>query len=253
MKIGNRTIDEEHPPFIIAEAGINHGGDLQRAFRLALEAKEAGADCIKFQSHIAHAETNHPKYNVIKKCELSEENETRLCNFCKQYEILFLSTPFSIEAADRLEEMGVPAFKIGSGQCNDLSFVEYIAKKGKPIILSTGMSNISEIWKSVNVIEKYSIPFILMHCVSKYPTPYDEVNLKRITRLQNTFWVPVGLSDHSVGIYTCLGAVALGAVVLEKHFTVSHYWEGPDISSSIEPQELKELVNGSKAIWKAMR
>jgi len=191
-------------------------------------------------------------WDIIKRCELSEAEEIKVKKYCEKKGIIYLSTPFSREAADRLERMGVSAFKIGSGECNHLPLIDHIARKGKPIILSSGMNDISSIRKSVKVIKKYKVPFILLHCVSMYPAPYDKLRLKSIIQLQKTFDVPVGLSDHSLGIYTCLGAVALGACVLEKHFTISRSWPGPDIPLSIEPGELKELIIGSKAIWQAL-
>jgi len=155
------------------------------------------------------------------------------------------------EAADRLEAMNVEAYKIGSGECNNLPLLEHIAQKGKPIILSTGMNDIQSIRRSVSVIQKYDLPLILMHCTSMYPTPYERVRLGAITELLEEFGLPVGLSDHSLGIYTCLGAVALGACVLEKHFTVTRSWPGPDVPISIEPHELAELVKGSRAVFVA--
>ena len=166
--------------------------------------------------------------------------------------IIFLSTPFSKEAADRLYKMNVPAFKIGSGECNNLPLIRYISSMKKPIILSTGMNNISSIKDTVEIINSYGVPLVLMHCTSMYPTPYNKVRLGAIDELKSNFpLVPVGLSDHSLDIWTCLGAVSLGASVLEKHFTISRAWPGPDTSISIEPNELKSLINGSKAIWEA--
>ena len=183
---------------------------------------------------------------------MSEDEEINIKKYCEEKGIIYISTPFSREAADRLEKMGVSTFKIGSGECNNLPLIDHIAKKGKPIILSTGMNDIPSIRKSVEVIKKYNVPLMLMHCVSIYPAPYDKVRLKSIIQLQEKFKTPVGLSDHSLGIYTCLGAVALGAVALEKHFTISRSGPGPDNPISIEPQELKELVIGSRAIWQAL-
>lgn len=261
--IKGRKIGLNHPPFIIAEAGINHEGDFEKAIQLIDMAKETGADCIKFQCHITEKEmiptdmkpgdiSEESLWDIIKRCELTEEEENNLKEYCEKVGIQYLSTPFSREAADRLERIGVDAFKIGSGECNNIPLVEHIAKKGKPIILSTGMNDIPSIRKSVEVIKKFKIPFMLMHCVSMYPTPYDKIRLKSIVQLIREFNLPVGLSDHSLGIYTCLGAVALGAVALEKHFTISRSWPGPDNPISIEPQELKQLVIGSKAVWQAL-
>ncbi|MBF0216065.1 MAG: N-acetylneuraminate synthase family protein [Candidatus Omnitrophica bacterium] len=263
MRIGDRKVGAGHPPFVIAEAGINHEGSFDKALKLVDAAVIAKADCIKFQSHIAEAEMIKSKakpgklssesvWDIIKRCELSEDEEKRIKKYCEKNNIMYLSTPFSREAADRLSRMDVPAFKIGSGECNNLPLIEHIAKKGKPMILSTGMNDIGSIGKTLKVIRKYKTPVMLMHCTSIYPTPYEKVRLGAIGQLMDIFGLPVGLSDHSQGIYTCLGAVSFGACVLEKHFTVSRKWPGPDISISIEPGELSELVKGAKAVWQAM-
>lgn len=264
FEIEGRKIGPDNPPFIIAEVGINHEGEYEKAIQLIDAAVEAGADCVKFQCHITEAEmiptdmkpgkiSEERLWDIIKRCELTEEEEYKVKKYCARKGMIYLCTPFSREAADRLEKMGVSAFKIGSGECNNLPLIDHIAKKKKPIILSTGMNDIPSIRKSVEVIRRYRVPFILMHCVSMYPAPHDRVRLKSIVQLQKAFRVPVGLSDHSLGIYTCLGAVALGAVALEKHFTISRSWPGPDVPISVEPGELKELVIGSKAVWQAMK
>lgn len=261
--IYGRKIDRDNPPFVIAEVGINHDGEFNKAIQLVDAAVEAGADCVKFQCHITEAEmiptdikpgdiSDERLWDIIKRSELTEEEEVRIKKYCQQKGIIYLSTPFSREASDRLERMGASAFKIGSGECNNLPLIEHIAKKGKPIILSTGMNDIPSIRKSVNILKKYNVPYMLMHCVSMYPTPYEKLRLKSIVQLKDEFKVPVGLSDHSLGIYPCLGAVPLGAVALEKHFTISRSWPGPDNPFSIEPKELKELVIGSKIIWQAL-
>jgi len=263
FRIGKRRIGRKYPPFIIAEAGINHEGSFDKAIQLVDAAARAKADCVKFQCHITEAEmiptdmtpgdiSKDKLWDIIKRCELSEDEERRIKAYCAEKGIMYLSTPFSKEAADRLEKMRVPAFKIGSGECNNLPLVEHIAKKGKPIIISTGMNDIASVKKTVEIIKKYKIPFMLMHCVSIYPAPYSKLALRSIGQLRDAFDVPVGLSDHSLGIYTCLGAAALGACVLEKHFTVSRRWPGPDISLSIEPDELSDLVTGSRAVWQAL-
>jgi sialic acid synthase SpsE len=263
FEISGRKIGAGYPPFIIAEVGINHEGNFSKAIKLVDAAKQAGADCVKFQCHITEEEMIHTDmkpgkiskeklWDIIKRCELTEKEEIRVKEYCAKKKILYLSTPFSREASDRLDKMGVGAFKIGSGECNNLPLLEHIARKGKPIILSTGMNDIASIKASVNLIKKHKIPLMLTHCVSMYPTPYKNVRLPAIPQLREEFGLPVGLSDHSIGIYTCLGAVALGAVALEKHFTISRDWPGPDISISIEPDELSEMARGSRAIWEAM-
>lgn len=262
FEIGKRKIGPDFPPFIMAEVGINHEGSFDKAIQCVDAAVAAGADCVKFQCHITEAEmiptdmrpgkiSEERLWDIIKRCELTEEEERRVKNYCEEKGIIYLCTPFSREAADRLNGMKVSGFKIGSGECNNIPLLEHIAKMGKPIILSTGMNDIESIKKSIAAIEKYSCPFMLMHCTSMYPTPYEKVRLGAIQELQKTFDVPVGLSDHSIGIYTCLGAAALGANALEKHFTVSREWPGPDVSISIEPNDLAEMVKGSRAIFSA--
>jgi len=261
--IGNRCIGKNYPPFIVAEVGINHEGSFDKAKQCIDEAVKCGADCIKFQCHITDAEmvptdmkpgdiSDERLWDIIKRCELTEDEERGLKKYCDGKGIVYLCTPFSREAADRLHEMDVLAFKIGSGECNNIPLIEHIAGMNKPIILSTGMNDIESIRKSVETIRTHDCDVMLMHCTSMYPTPYDKVRLGAIKELEEVFGLPVGLSDHSLGVYTCLGAVAVGACALEKHFTVSRNWPGPDISISIEPHELADLVKGSRAVFLAM-
>jgi N-acetylneuraminate synthase len=263
IQIGDRKIGPQHPPFVIAEVGINHEGSFDKAIQCVDAAIGAGADCVKFQSHITEAEmiptdmkpgeiSEERLWDIIKRCELTGDEERRVKEYCEEKGILYLCTPFSREAADRLQAMDMLAFKIGSGECNNIPLLEHIAKMGKPIILSTGMNDINSIKRSVAAINKYDCPLMLMHCTSMYPTPYEKVRLGAISELREAFDMPVGLSDHSIGIYTCLGAAALGACALEKHFTVSRNWPGPDVPISIEPDELSELVKGSRAIFTAL-
>lgn len=257
--LGDRHIGDDHPPFVIAEVGINHEGEIDKALTLVDAAVEAGADCVKFQSHIVAAEmiptdmkpgriSDERLWDIIKRCELSEEEEREIKRYCERKGIMYLCTPFSREAADRLEMMNVVGFKIGSGECNNIPLIRHIARKGLPIILSTGMNDLNSICQSVDVIQEHGCPLMLMHCTSVYPTPYEHVRLGAIEQLRKTYGVPVGLSDHSMGIYACLGAVALGACALEKHFTISRQWPGPDNPISIEPDELAELVKGVRAV-----
>lgn len=259
FQLGDRFIGEGFPPFVIAEVGINHEGDIKKAIQLVDAAVQAGADCVKFQSHITEAEmiptdmrpgdiSQERLWDIIKRCEFTETEEREIKRYCEKKGILYLCTPFSREAADRLEAMEVVGFKIGSGECNNLPLVKHIADKGKPVILSTGMNNLSSIRNTVAVLRQADCPFMLMHCTSAYPTPYESVRLGCIQQLREVFGVPVGLSDHSLGIYTCLGAIALGACAVEKHFTISRDWPGPDNPISIEPRELTELVKGARAI-----
>jgi N-acetylneuraminate synthase len=218
---------------------------------------------VKFQCHITEQEmvptdmtpgriSTERLWDIIKRCELSENEERQVQARCIERGVMYLSTPFSREASDRLDAMGVPAFKIGSGECNNLPLLRHIAAKGKPVILSTGMNDLASVQRSAEIFLRAGVPLALMHCTSMYPTPYEKVRLGALRDLQETFpGLPVGLSDHSANIWTCLGAVALGASVLEKHFTISRQWPGPDTGISIEPDELSDLVEGARAIWLA--
>ena len=263
IRIGGREVGDGHPPFVIAEVGINHNGDVNLAKQMVHAAKEAGVHCIKFQTHLTGKEMIHtqmtpgaisqePLWNIIERCELTSAEERAVKQLCDEMGILFLSTPFSREAADQLEELGIPAYKIGSGEITNLPLIEHVAKKGLPMIVSTGMTELDEIAETVNLIERYGVPLILLQCTSTYPTAYADVKLGAIQVLREQFGVPVGLSDHSVGIYTALGAVAKGACVLEKHFTTSRQLPGPDQGLSLEPDELRELVKGADAIYQAL-
>ena len=261
--IENRKIGENYPPLIIAEVGINHEGDFDKAIALVDAAITSDVELVKFQTHITHHEmietnmkpgdiSDETLWNIIKRCELTEEEECKIQKYCVQNNLIYLSTPFSREASDRLDRMGVPAFKIGSGECNNYPLIDHIASKKKPIILSSGMNDINSIKKAVDIIDSYNCPLAILHCTSMYPTPYKNVRLGAIGDLKANFKnTPIGLSDHSLGIETCLGAVALGATILEKHFTVSRTWPGPDISISIEPNELSALIKYSYNIWEA--
>lgn len=262
FSIAGRKVSPDQPPLVMAEVGINHEGDVEKAIQLVDAAAAAGAELVKFQCHITEKEmvptdmtpgkiSSEKLWDIIKRCELTEAEERRVQAHCARKGVIYLSTPFSREAADRLHAMDVPAFKIGSGECNNLPLLDHIAKFGKPMILSTGMNDLPSIRRSVAVLEG-RVPFALMHCTSMYPTPYDKVRLGAIADLMQAFpGAPIGLSDHSLNIWTCLGAVALGASLLEKHFTISRSWPGPDTGISIEPQELNDLVEGSRAIWLA--
>jgi len=263
IKINSRLIGENYPPFVIAEIGINHEGDLQKAKKMVKDAFEAGAECVKFQCHIIEdemiqnnvipANANESIWEIMKRCSLSENEEIELKKYVEELGMIYLNTPFSRAAADRLEKMEVLAFKIGSGECNNYPLVKHIASFGKPILVSTGMNNIQSISKTVSILEDANIPYGLLHVTSMYPTPYEKVRLGALGELKTNFPNAVlGLSDHSVGNYTCFAAIPLGASILEKHFTSDKNWSGPDISISIDPLELKDLIIGSKAIHKAL-
>lgn len=262
--IGDRQVGPDHPPLVIVEVGINHEGEFDKAIALVDAAADSGAELVKFQCHITEREmvptdmkpgaiSDERLWDIIKRCELTEDEERGVQAHCAAKGLIYLSTPFSREAADRLEAMEVPAFKIGSGECNNYPLLDHIASLGKPMILSTGMNDLVSVGKAIETIRAHDIPLAVMHCTSMYPTPYDKVRLGAIDDLQRAFAdLPVGLSDHSMGIWTCLGAVALGACLLEKHFTISRDWPGPDTGFSIEPHELHALIEGSKAVWQAL-
>ena len=262
FKIENRLVGEDYPP-LIPEIGINHDGSFKKAIQLIDAAKKSNAEIVKFQCHILEKEMIKTKikpgnskkkiWDIIKKSQLSYEEEKNIQKHCQKSKIIFISTPFSREAADRLEEMKVSCFKVGSGECNNLPLIEHIAKKKKPIILSTGMNNLKSIQESVKLIKKYDCPIAILHCTSMYPTPYKYVRMGAISVLRKKFpFAVIGSSDHSLGIETSLGAVALGASIIEKHFTINTRWSGPDNIISITPSELKNLKNYSRNIWEAL-
>jgi len=262
FEIAGRAVGEDAPPLVIAEVGINHEGDVEKAFACVDAAARAGAEVVKFQCHITAEEmvptdikpgnSDDRIWDIIDRCVLDEDEERRVQAYCAEHNIVYMSTPFSRAAADRLEDMNVPAYKIGSGECNALPLLDHIASFGKPIILSTGMNDLQSVKKSVEVIRRHNTPLALLHCTSMYPTPYDKVRLGAISELRETFPdLPIGLSDHSLGNWTCFGAVSLGASLLEKHFTPDRNWQGPDIEISITPDELSDLISGSKAVWEA--
>lgn len=264
IKIGNRKIGPDYPPFVIAEIGINHEGSLAKAKQMVRDAKDAGAECAKFQSHVIEDEMSGAAKKVIPgnakesiwkimaRCALTEQEDRELKKYVEKLGMIYLCTPFSRAAADRLERMKVLAYKIGSGECNNYPLIEHIASFGKPIILSTGMNNLKSVGKSVKILRAHKIQYALLHCVSMYPTPYSKVRLGAMVEIQKKFPdAVVGLSDHSLKNYTCLGATALGASILEKHFTSDKSWPGPDVPISIDPAELKDLIIGSAAVWEA--
>ena len=263
FKIKSKLIGNKKPVFIIAEVGINHNGSYQIAKKLVDVAKQAGADCVKFQTHITEKEmiktnitpgkiSKKTLWSIIKNCELTEKDEFKISQYCKDKKIIFLSTPFSIEAVDRLEKIRIPAYKIGSGELTNIPFLKYIAKIRKPVILSTGMSEMNEIKSAVSLFKKHKAPLALLQTTSVYPSDYGDINLGVIVQYSKIFNVPVGISDHSIGIYTALGAVAKGASIVEKHITLDKKMPGPDQRLSLEPIELKELVKGCRAIKLAL-
>jgi N-acetylneuraminate synthase len=264
FKIDGREIGDGITPLVIAEIGINHEGDISKCKQMINDAYKSGAECVKFQCHVIDDEmipndvippnATESIWNMMKRCSLSEENEVSLKKYTEDLGMIYLNTPFSREAANRLNRIEVSAFKIGSGECNNLPLISHIAGFGKPIILSTGMNDLESVSESVSILEKAEVDYAIMHVTSMYPTPYDKVRLNAITELKEKFsGIPIGLSDHSFGNYTCFGAVSLGASILEKHFTSDKNWPGPDIPISIDPEELRDLIIGSKAIFESLK
>lgn len=265
IQIGKRRIGLDYQPFVIAEIGINHNGSMAKAKRMVKDAAKVGAECVKFQAHVVEDEMvpvakkivpGHAKesiWDIMKKAAFSERQDKELKGYVEKLGMIYLSTPFSRAGADRLKKMNVKAYKIGSGECNNYPLVEHIASFGRPVILSTGMNNIDSVRKAVKILRRYKVPYALLHCTSMYPTPYDKVRLGAITELQKIFPdAIVGLSDHSLGNYTGYAAIPLGASIVEKHFTSTRSWPGPDIALSINPEELKELIAGTQAIHQAL-
>lgn len=264
FKIGNRFIGYNHMPAIICEIGINHEGCLQTAFEMVDAAHAAGAEIIKHQTHVVDDEMSEEAkkvipgnadvsiYEIMKRCALSEEDEIKLKEYVEKKGLIFISTPFSRAAAYRLERMNVPAYKIGSGECNNYPLIKLIASFGKPIILSTGMNTLASIKKSVDIIRDAGVPYALLHCTNVYPTPYQDVRLGAMLELSQHFPdAVIGLSDHTVDNFACLGAVALGASILERHFTDKMSRPGPDITCSMDPDALIELKAGAHALFLA--
>lgn len=269
VSIAGRLIGEGKPCFIIAEAGVNHNGDIKLAKKLIDVAQKVGANAIKFQTFKAEdlvtksaekAEyqkettgSEGTQFEMIKKLELTERDFKELFVYAQEKGILFLSSPFDKESADLLDELGVATFKVPSGEITNFPLLKHIARKMKPIILSTGMATLEEVKEALDVIkEEGEEEIILLHCVSSYPAKIEDMNLKAMETLGNTFRLPVGLSDHSLGITIPIAATALGACVIEKHFTLDKNLPGPDHRASLEPEELKQLVTTIRDVEKAM-
>jgi sialic acid synthase SpsE len=264
IEIQGRKIGPNHKPFVIAEIGINHEGSIRKAKQMVDDACAAGAECVKFQAHVIEDEmipaakgvipgnADVSIWEIMERCALTEAEDQELKEYVEAKGMIFLSTPFSRAAADRLHSMDVPAYKIGSGECNNFPLIEHIASFGKPIIVSTGMNDLPAVTKVVEILRQHKVPYALLHCTSMYPTPYEKVRVGVVRTLQEHFPdAVVGLSDHSLGNYTCFAAVALGGSILEKHFTSDKSWPGPDVSISIDPDELEDLIVGSTAIHEA--
>jgi N-acetylneuraminate synthase len=265
MQIAHRRIGPGEPPLVIAEIGINHGGSLEVAKEMVRLAHLAGCECIKHQTHFLDDEmTDEAKeifppnadvsiWEVMARCALPAADEAVLKDFTEGLGMIYLSTPFSRRAADFLDEIGVPAFKIGSGEADNLPLIRHIARKGKPVILSTGMQTIGTIRDSVAILDAAGIDYALLECTNLYPSPPEIVSLRGVTDLAAAFpKAVIGFSDHSIGPEMALAAVALGAAILERHFTDSRYRIGPDITCSMDPAELRFLIDRSREIHTAL-
>lgn len=254
--------------FIIAEAGVNHNGKLELAYKLVDAAKEAGADCIKFQTFKAEklvaqsaqkaeyqkATTgDSSQQDMLKKLELSYEEFVKLKEYCNRKDICFLSTPFDFDSIEFLNSIDMPFWKIPSGEITNLPYLMVLAKTGKPVIMSTGMCNMEEIEAAIRVLEENGTTDIrLLHCNTEYPTPFEDVNLKAMETMRKAFGLEVGYSDHTKGIEVPIAATALGATIIEKHFTLDRNMEGPDHRASLEPQELAAMVSSIRHIEKSL-
>lgn len=269
IKLGNRLVGHHHPVFIIAEAGVNHNGDLKRALDMVDVAAEAGADAVKFQSFVTEAiitrsapkaayqhrttSANESQFDMLKRLELSEAHHGQLMEHCQGRGIMFLSTPYDLASADLLERLDVPALKIASTDTTNLPFLEEVARKGRPILLSTGMCSLGEVEEAVfTVWSTGNRNLVLLQCTAQYPTPLAEVNLKAISTMEMAFGCPVGFSDHTPGLGAAPWAVAVGACLIEKHFTLSRNLPGPDHAASLEPAELRELVRTIRDVETAL-
>ena len=255
IKIGKYWVGESKPTFVIAEGGINHNGKLKLAKKIIEKAKSSGANAVKFQTFTASdlASTKSKYYKIFKKLELNNNEFEELSDYAKKKEIIFLSTPFSNNAIDTLSKIKVPAFKIASGDLTNIPLIEYASAKNKPMIISTGMSNLNEIKEAIKVIKKQkNSEIILMHSVSAYPTPYNDVNLKGIQTLKDKFPYIVGFSDNGNDLRVPEIAVAMGAKIIEKHFTINKKLDGPDQKLSADPIELKNIIKNIRKIEEMM-
>jgi N,N'-diacetyllegionaminate synthase len=269
LAIGDRKIGPGQPCFVLAEAGVNHNGHVGLALKLVDAAADAGADAVKFQTYKADrlVSPDAPKaayqvratgggesqFEMLRRLELSEKAHWKILAHARERGILMLSTPFDAESADFLDRLGLAAFKIGSGEITNLPLLAHIAAKGKPVILSTGMSWLAEVAEAVRTVrEAGARDLVLLHCVSNYPADPRDVNLRAMRTMTDAFGVPVGYSDHTVGNEVSLAAVALGACVIEKHFTLDRSLPGPDHKASLEPAELTALVRGIRVVEQAL-
>jgi N-acetylneuraminate synthase len=262
IEIEGRKIGRDFPPLVIAEIGINHEGSIKVAKEMVDAAYRAGAEVVKHQTHIVEDEMSKAAkkvipgnakvsiYEIMERCALNEEEELELKNYVEGKGMLFISTPFSRAAAERLKRFDISAYKIGSGECNNYPLLEHIAKFGKPVILSTGMNTIESVKKAVSIFNSYNTPLALLHTTNLYPTPSHLVRYGAMMELHHAFPNHVfGLSDHTLNNNACLGSIALGASILERHFTDHKERKGPDIVCSMDERACADLITGSNEIW----
>lgn len=270
LNLSGLLIGPDEPPYIIAEVGSNHNGDMALAKQLIDTAKACGADAVKFQSWSKHSLISKAEYarnteyenkrkhfgtlkEMVEEYQLTPEQHRQVVAYCQEQEITFLSSCFSPEEVDLLNSLGAPAFKIASMDINHVPLLEYVASKGKPVILSTGMATLGEIERALNVLKSSgSGPVVLLHCVSIYPPSYDIINLRNIPTLRQAFDVPVGFSDHTIGTAIPLAAIALGACIIEKHFTLDKDMPGWDHAVSANPDELEIIVREGKNVFTSL-
>jgi N,N'-diacetyllegionaminate synthase len=262
MRVGARRLGPGESVFVVAEIGNNHDGNVRQAERLIEAAAEAGADAVKFQTHIADAEMlpstptpphfDEPRYEFTKRMELSLDDHLRLQTLAEQCGLVFFSSPFSVEAVGLLDQVGVPAYKIASGEVTNPPVLEAVAATGKPVFVSSGMSGLEEVARAVELFRAAGSPVLVMQCTSVYPCPPDQVNLRAMATLGERLGCLYGLSDHTPGIATAIAAVALGASAVEKHFTLSKRLYGPDHHASLEPDELRQLVAAVREVEAAL-
>ena len=269
MKINNREINSQQPPYIIAELSANHNGSIERAFASIKAAKEAGADAVKIQTYTADSMTiacdreefqikgglwdGYNLYDLYKEAQTPYEWHKPLFDYAKKIDITIFSTPFDNTAVDLLEDLNTPAYKIASFEIIDLPLIKYVAQTKKPMIISTGMANLDEISEAVETVKENGCKdLVLLHCISSYPAPAEQSNLNTIPDLAKRFNVLTGLSDHTMGTTVATTSVALGACLIEKHFTLSRADKGPDSAFSLEPDELKQLCIATKTAHKAL-
>ena len=269
VDIGGRRVGTGERAFVIAEAGVNHDGKLSQALELVAAAKRAGADAVKFQTFRADRlvtrdapqaeyqaqgeKRRSTQHEMLRRLELSDDDHLALVRRCRELGVLFLSSPFDERSADLLEELGVPAFKIGSGELTNTPLLQHVARKGRPMLVSTGMADIEEVRIAVDAIRAAgNDDLVLLHCVSLYPAPLEDVNLRAMQTLRSEFGVPVGYSDHTEGNEAAMAAVALGACVLERHFTLDRSLPGPDHRMSIDEEGLSSLVRTIRSVEAAL-